>query len=149
MCLFITRGGTNWQDVRKSLDMYLLSKFSSPRTQKGVYFHKVLLNTISSKLYKPYLSISSISVVLMQEMGLFTSSNTSFRSGGLFMHISLKLLVDIVIFTEHGWAISFISMTLFISQETEELYSIILENYYCFVEKGGLLLRNWYTSISR
>ena len=40
--VFIIKGGINWQDVRKSLDTYVSFKFSPPRIQKGVYFHKVL-----------------------------------------------------------------------------------------------------------
>ena len=72
-----------------------------------------------------YLYSSSISIVLIQEIGVFTSSNTSVGIGSLFMHISLKLHVIVVIFTKHGLTISFIPVTLLISQETEGLYLII------------------------
>ena len=60
-------------------------------------------------------------------MGVFTSSNTSVGSGGLLMHTPLKLLVIVVIFTEHGLTISFIPVTLFMLQETEGLYLVIRE----------------------
>ena len=49
------------------------------------------------------LSISSIFVVLIQEMGVFTSYATSVGSGGLFMQISLKLLVIVLFFTIMVW----------------------------------------------
>ena len=43
------------------------------------------------------------------------------------MHTSLKLLVIVVIFIEHGLTISFIPVTIFVSLETWGLYLIIRE----------------------
>ena len=107
VCLFILKGATNWQDVRKSPNTHVLFELSSPKIQKGCVF----------KLYELGLSISSISVVLIEEMGVFASPNTLVGSGRLFMHISLKLLVTDVIFTEHDFTISFIPVILLISQQ--------------------------------
>ena len=55
---------------------------------------------ISFKLYELDPWISSICVVLIHEMAVF-------GSGSLFMHISLKLLAIVVIFTEHILRIAF------------------------------------------
>ena len=54
----------------------------------------------SLKLYELDPSTSSISVVVIHEMGIFINSNRSVGSGGLFMHVSLTL-VAVIIFTEH------------------------------------------------
>ena len=83
---------------------------------------------ISLKLYELHPSRSSISLVVIHEMGVFINSNTSVGSGGLFTHASLNLLAIVVIFTEHVLTIVFIPVTLFISQETEGLYSILRDN---------------------
>ena len=104
------KGGTNWQDIRESLDTYVLFKFSFPKTTKGSIFSQEIVDrlVISFKLYELDLSIPSISVVLMQKMGVLRSSNTSVGGGGFhFMHRSLTLLVIVVIFTEYGLTISF------------------------------------------
>ena len=47
--------------------------------------------------------------------------------GGLFILICLKLLFIDIIFTEHDLTISFIFVTLFVSQ-TDGLYLILCEN---------------------
>ena len=47
--------------------------------------------------------------------------------GGLFIHISFKLRVIDVIFTERGLTISFITVALIISQETKVRYLIICD----------------------
>ena len=60
-------------------------------------------------------------------MGVFTYSNASVGSVGLFMYISFNLLAIVVIFTENVFTIAFISVTSFISQETEGMYLIIRE----------------------
>ena len=71
--------------------------------------------------------MSSIFVVLIHEMGVFTSSNTSVCSGVYScIYISLMLLSIVCIFTEHALKIAFIPVTLFISQETEGLYFFII-----------------------
>ena len=62
-------------------------------------------------------------MVSIQEIAVFTSSNTSVRSGGLFMHTSLKIFVIVVIFTEYGLRIAFIPVTLLMSQETESVFN--------------------------
>ena len=115
MCLFIVKGGTNWQEVRESLDKYAWFEFSSLQNTEGFIFSQDIVEhlAISFKQYEldPSITFASVSVVLIHEMGVFTSSNTSDESGGLFMHTSLKLLI-VVIFTEHGFTISFIPMTL-------------------------------------
>ena len=81
------------------------------------------LGNIFQTIWTGSFSIIYISVVLIQETGLSTSSNTSntsIGSGTLFMLTSLKRLVILVIFTEHGLTISiFITVTLIISRETE------------------------------
>ena len=82
---------------------------------------------ISLKLYDVDPSTSSISVVVIHEMGVFINSKRSVGSGGLFMHVSL-ILVAVVIFTEHVLTIVFITVILSISQETKGLYLIIREN---------------------
>ena len=76
---------------------------------------------ISLKLYGLDPSTSSISAVVIHEMGLFINSNRSVGSGGLFMHVSLTL-VAVVIFTEHVLTIVFIAVILFISQETAGMF---------------------------
>ena len=99
MCVFIIKGGTNGQDVPEPLDTYVLSKFSPP---KNIIIEHL---AISFKPYELYLQYHLSSMVLIQEVGVFTSWNTSVGSGGLFMHTSLKLLVIVVIFIEHGLTI--------------------------------------------
>ena len=73
--------------------------------------------------------ISSISVVLIHEMGVFTSSNTSVGSGGLFMDMSLKLLAIVFNFTENILPIEFIPVTLSLTTEKGLLYARIV-NYF-------------------
>ena len=63
--------------------------------------------------------------------------NTSVGSGGLFMHISLKLFVVVVIFTDDVLTIALISVTLFISKYIKHLYWLLK---YFYVHK--LLLTN-------
>ena len=70
---------------------------------------------------------------LIHEMGVFTYSNTSVGSGGLFVYIFLKLLAIVVIFTEHVLTIAFIPVILFISQATEGLYNMEF-NMGCFCD---------------
>ena len=88
-------------------------------------------------LYELVPSTSSISVVLIHEMGVFIDSNTSVCSGGLFMHVSLNLLAIVV---ETCFDNRIYPVTSFISQETEGLYLIIRANnklylfspYFCY-----------------
>ena len=97
----------------------MLLKFSYPKNTEGGIFSQGIVEhlAISFKQYELDPSISSISVVLIHEIRVFTSSNASVESGDLSMHISLKLLDIVVIFTEHGFRISFIPATLFASQK--------------------------------
>ena len=110
MCLFKIKEATKWQDASASLDTYVLFKFSSPNSPEGGIFSYANVEhlAISLKLYELDPSTSSISVVLIHEMGVFTNSNTSVGSGGLFMHVSLNLLAIVVIFSEHVLTIVFI-----------------------------------------
>ena len=86
------------KDARASLDTYVLFRFSSPKsTEGGIYFHKVMY-----KLYELNQSVSSISVVLIHEIRVFTSSNTSVGSGCLFSRISLNVFVIVVISLKIG-----------------------------------------------
>ena len=119
--MFKIKGATKWQDASASLDIYVLFKFVSPKSQ-------VIIEhlAISFKLYELDPSISSISVVLTHEMGVFTYSNTSVGSGGLFMHISFKMLVIVVVFTQYVSTIAFIPVTLFISEDCIRSYGIII-----------------------
>ena len=55
-----------------------------PKAQKGIFSHGYVEHlAISFELYELDPSISSISVVLIHEMRVFTSSNTSVESGGM------------------------------------------------------------------
>ena len=77
-----------------SLLTYIFYLNFHPRNTEGGIFSQGIVDrlAISFRLYELDLSISFISVVLIQETGVFTSSNTPVGSDGLFMHISLKLL---------------------------------------------------------
>ena len=73
--------------------MYYLN-FHLARVKKGIIEHLA----ISFQLYERGHSFLSISVVLMREMRVFTSSNISIGCDGLFMHISSTLPHIVVIF---------------------------------------------------
>ena len=113
MCLFKIRGATKWQDASVSFDTYVLFNFPSPKSPEAGIFSwgNVAHLAISFKLYELDPLLSSISVVLIHEMGVFTYSSTSVGSGGLFVYISCYW----VIFTYHVLTIAFIPVTLFIS----------------------------------
>ena len=93
--------------------------FQLQRVQKGVYCNIEHL-AISFKPYELDLPISSLSVLLIHEMGVFTSSNTSVGNGVFYMYIALKILTIDVIFTEHVLAIAFIPVTLFCHMKQRE-----------------------------
>ena len=111
--------GVSWHVL-----LYMLFKFSSPRIQRGIHPQGIVEHfAIYFKRYELDIPISSISMVLIQEIAVFTSSNTSVGSGGLFMHTLLKILVIVVIFTEHGLTIPFIPVLLSMSQETGAVFN--------------------------
>ena len=149
MCLFKIKGATKCQDASASLDTYVLFKFSSPKRPEGGIFWQGNVEhlAISCILYNLDPSIPSISVVLIHEMGVFTYSNTSVGSDGLFIYISFKLFIIAVIFTEHVLTIAFIPVTLFISQETEGLHLIICENNKLWFFSPYFLLFCWSNKI--
>ena len=95
MGLFIIKDGTNWHDVWESLHTYVLFKFLSLKnTEEGIFSQGIVENlAISFKLYKLNPSMSSIFAVLIQEIGVFTSSNTSVASYILFSFVLEKYIV--------------------------------------------------------
>ena len=90
-----------------SWHVFVIQIFIPKNIEGGIFSQRIVEHSaISFKLYELDASISYVSAVLIQGMGVFTSSNASVGSGGLFLHMSLKLLVIVVIFTEHGSTIS-------------------------------------------
>ena len=69
------------------------SNFHLARVNKGFIEHLA----ISFQLYELGHSLLSISMVLMREMGVFTSSNILIGSDGVFLHISSTLPNIVVI----------------------------------------------------
>ena len=110
-----------------SWHVYIIYLFIPCRCRRGYIFTRYCrtLSNVSQIIWTGS-SVLSISVLLIREMEVF-STMTLVESGGLLMHVSLELLGNFVIITEHALTISLMSVTLFMLQEMEGLCSIIRE----------------------
>ena len=93
---------SNWQDVRESLDTCVIYIFTAQESKRGFIFkwYCRTFDDIFQIIWMGYFNIIYIYGVNARNVNIYIIKSIIWN-GGLFMHISLKLLVIGVIVTEH------------------------------------------------